>query len=181
MTRAVIRRPARPAEVDLYLVVVRPHVQQTPREFAAVIGEKEPWRTALCHQAVRHRHNVLRAQPLADFDGERFTAEDVNNGQCSQTAAVGQVVRHEVQTPDLVRTNGHASFATRHHHLASFGQLRTELQLFFGVQPIDPVAAHTPAFTFEQHVHAPVAVSHTVCAISRIRWRNAVCGSLTLR
>ncbi len=37
----------------------------------------------------------------------------------------------------------------------------SSLQLFLSVEPVDPVAAHAPAFAFEQHVHPPVAVSHT--------------------
>jgi hypothetical protein len=70
--------------------------QQVTREFAAVIGNQEAQRTALYYQTVQYRHNVLRAQPFSDFDGERLTAKDAHDSQRSQTVAVGQLVRHEV-------------------------------------------------------------------------------------
>lgn len=67
---AVVGRFSRPAEVDLYLVVVRPNIQQPPGELAAVVRKKESWRLPLSNQPIQYRDDIVRMQALSHFRGE---------------------------------------------------------------------------------------------------------------
>lgn len=57
--KAIIRRFSWTAKVNLYIVVIRSHIQHSTREFSAVIGAQEAWRLALGHQPVQHSDNIL--------------------------------------------------------------------------------------------------------------------------
>ncbi len=83
--------------------MVRPQVQQPTREFTAVIDEQIFGCLALRGKSIQYRYHMFAAEALTDFDGQCFATEDVHHGQRTKTCPVSELIRYEVQTPNIVR------------------------------------------------------------------------------
>ena len=70
-----------PAKVDLGLVVIGPEIEHLVREFTAII-DKQIFRCwPLADNPVQCSHDILAPQAMASHDGERFSAEDIDDCQ----------------------------------------------------------------------------------------------------
>jgi hypothetical protein len=95
-----------------------------------------------------------------DLNGQRLATEQINDGQGTEARAVGQLIGHEVQSPDRIGSIGLEALPAIDDHLAPLGQLRAQLQLLLAVEPVHLVSAQLPAFALQQHVNATVAIAH---------------------
>lgn len=96
---------------------LRNRIQMTGK-LGAVIGKQILGRPALGDQAIENLDDMLAAQTLADFDGETFAAEHVNDRESSELLPVAELVRDEVQAPGLVHTLRPAPCLAMDQHLA---------------------------------------------------------------
>ena len=66
-------------EIYLYAMVIRPKIQQSTREFAAVVHEHSDRRPALSDQLVAGIDDIFGSQPLADANAQSFPREDIDD------------------------------------------------------------------------------------------------------
>lgn len=78
------------ADVDFWLVVVRPEVKQLSREFAAVVDEQAFCCRTLFDNAVKSCDEVFVAQAVTDDDRQRFSAMDTDDRSQPDLRPVGQ-------------------------------------------------------------------------------------------
>ena len=101
--------------------------------------------------------------------------------QGSKPSSVRQLIRHEVQTPHLVRPGRLRSLPPMDRYPAPASQPLPERQSLFSIESVHQISSHFPALPMEQRQDLPISVTHSSLAISRMRIRNAVRGSLWLR
>ena len=128
-------------------------------EFPDIFRSASPTLSGCPCRAPEHFDNMLTAQALLDFDGQRLAAEHIDNRQRAELLPAAELVVHEVQAPGFVRTLNPAARLPVHDHLAAARLLGAQGQAFFAVQPINDVPPDLPAFALQHHVHPSIAIT----------------------
>jgi hypothetical protein len=120
----VVRRLARPREVDPDLVHVRPEVERSADEFRTVVAEDRFWRSSTARDALEHCDDMLALQAPPDLDRQAFLGEDIHHRQSSEARSAHELVRDEIHAPGLVGHRGNAARLAIDHGTWRFGRLR---------------------------------------------------------
>jgi hypothetical protein len=87
--------------------------------------------------------------------------KDIDDGQGSKSSSVCQLIRHEIQTPHLVRSARLSSFAPVDSHSAPASQPLPKRQSLFLIESVHQILPHFPAFPAQQRQNLPVSVTHS--------------------
>src|SRR5690606_2989284 len=153
---AVLHGLARLNVVDLHPPGVRPRIERSARELAAVVGDHKLGRPPLGPAPLKHvdhPHGRKRRRPMKR---QALPAELINHRQAPERATIRERVAHEVQTPALVRPA--QGPAHRPGHLAATTlALATHREPLLAVEALDTLAVHRPPLAPKQQVDTPVA------------------------
>ena len=116
-------RLARPREVDLHPIPIRPQIQHLTGKFRTIVTEQPRRRTALLLDSLQHPHHVFTLQTLPRFDRQAFSRVHIRHNQCSKPSSVRLLIRYKIQTPHLIGCRRLDSFPLLHRH-PSFPQHR---------------------------------------------------------
>jgi len=161
---AVVRRLARPGEVEDDALVVGPQVEVSRDEFAAIVDANGGRVTELPAHPFQGLDHILAAVTEACINCWREAREGIDDCQHPDLAARRQLVVHEVHGPDMVGMGRFRAIGPQLRLDPTLGYLIAELEVHLLVKTIDSLRVNRPAVTLEQHVHTTVAIAYPCLA-----------------
>src|SRR6516165_6214099 len=125
-------------------------------EFSTVVADHHPGLAALSHQPVQFPRDPGARERGVSHQRQALARAIIDHGQEAETAAIRELIRHEVERPAIV--GGH-----RHHHrrpgpngplAAAPAAYRKPL---FPVEPEEPLVVDQIALPLEQNMQASIA------------------------
>src|ERR1039458_1347920 len=100
---AILHRPARRDEVQLYSVLIRPPVQDLAGELRTVVDDHVLRFSSLLFPSFQHPHHAQPWQRSVHLDLQCLAGTTVHQVQRTESSSAGERVLREVHRPDLVR------------------------------------------------------------------------------
>ena len=127
-------------------VGVRPQVHGSTDELGAVVAVDAFRQTPLEAQPLECGDHVTAAQALAHVDRQALAREEIEHGEGTEPPPVGELIGHEVHTPDVIPCGRGSSLLTVHGRGVAPWALPPERQSLLGVEAITALLAEFPAF-----------------------------------
>lgn len=164
LDEAVVRRLARPGEVEDDALLISPEVEVPRDELGALIYTDRLGIADAPADPLERQNDVLSPIAEARIHRRREPREGVHDGEDTDLPARGQLVMHEVHRPCLVDLDRVGAVLAQLRLHAPFGNLVAQLQAHLLVQAIDPLRIDRPAVAPQQNMDAPVAVTDACLA-----------------
>src|SRR5258708_4295640 len=141
--------------------MIRPQVHRLRGELRAVVTKKRFRNCPLQTNAAQHAHHVFSLQTLPYLDRQTLSGEHIHYRQSPKAPSIRQLIGHEVQTPNLIRSCRLASVPAIGRRAPAPPRLRAQRQALFLIQPIHQLLAHLPALALQQHPDLAVPITHS--------------------
>src|ERR1039458_5017652 len=154
---AILHRPARRDEVQLYSVLIRPPVQDLAGELRTVVDDHVLRFSSLLFPSFQHPHHAQPWQRSVHLDLQCLAGTTVHQVQRTESSSAGERVLREVHRPDLVRLGRRRQHQSRCGGGPSASALTANAQLLLHIQPVYPLVVYYPPFAHQQHLQPAVA------------------------
>ncbi len=158
---AVVRRLARPREVEHDTLVISPEVKVPGDKFTAIIDADSGGITDLTAYPLQRLYHVFALVVEAGVDCRREAREGVDYRQHPNLATRCQLVMNEVHGPDMVGMGGFRAIRPQLRLDPSFGNLVAELEVHLLVKAIDSLRIDGPPVALEQDMNTTITVTHS--------------------
>src|SRR5579859_5711931 len=128
----IVGRLARPAEIDLHPILIRPQVHDLTGKPRSIITKEHLGGSTPRTDPIEHLDYMGPFQRWSHLNRQAFPGEYIYDRQHPEPPPVDQLVCHKVQTPDLVGSCGPNPLPPMlRHPPPSFGPLFTPQSFFF--------------------------------------------------
>src|SRR5690606_9382110 len=142
--------------VDLHSPGVRPRIERSARELAAVVGDHNLGQAPLGPEPLKHSDHPHGRNRMRHMNRQALPAKLINHRQAPERATIRERVAHEVQTPALVRPAQGPAHGPGHLAATTLA-LPTHREPPLAVEALDTLAIHRPPLAPKQQVDTPVA------------------------
>ena len=106
LDHGIVRRRAAPTEIEDHATGARPEVHRRIDELRAVVAVNTLRHTAFESESLTRGGDIVAPESVADVDGQALARAHVDDGQGTEAAPIGELIRDEIHTPDVV-ARGH--------------------------------------------------------------------------
>ncbi len=156
----VVRGFPGPREVEGDVVGIGPEIEVAGDELAAVVDSDGSGIADPFTDPFERLHDVFAAVGEPGIGRRAEPRMGIHNGQDTQLLAQGELVAHEVHRPDIVRPDGLLAVLPKLGLHPALRMLVPKLQAQLIVNPAGLLHVDHPSLASQQHVDAPVAITH---------------------
>jgi hypothetical protein len=138
-----------------HLGPIRPLQDRGAGELAAIVADDHSELATLLDDPVQLTSNPKAAERCIGDEAQAFSGAIIDDRQHSEPAAIGELIRHEVQRPAIIGSHRDQHRRSRANRSLAAAAL-AHRQLLLLIEPEELLVVYTVPFAFEQHVDASI-------------------------